>query len=154
MSAALALSPCPSWCTGAHDELACRDRDGTGFVLHRRTLSGRVEVIQHDTTDRDGTVSPGPIAIELDGHMDAPLTISEARELALKLLEVTDGIERAPRRGDAPERFRSRPVLPRYIHDVLCGWRFATPAEDRPGVAWCAGCSCAIAMPPLREGTA
>lgn len=39
-------------------------------------------------------------------------------------------------------------VVPRAIHNVLCGWRVATPQDTTPVVLGCAGCG--LAYP--REG--
>jgi hypothetical protein len=34
-------------------------------------------------------------------------------------------------------------VVPRAIHNVLCGWRVATPQDTTPVVLGCAGCGLA-----------
>lgn len=48
-------------------------------------------------------------------------------------------------RWDEVDGFRMR-IVPAVVHDLLCGWRVATPQESDPVVLGCAGCG--LCYPP------
>ena len=97
----------------------------------------------------DGPDGVGETVIVLDDQGDAPLSLEAARAFGLALLSLADEGGRAPRRAGGARRSRGQLVLSRAVHDaVLCGWRIATRDDDRPELAWCAGCGCAIEIGP------
>ena len=102
------------------------------------------------TNDHPGNPRPAAptlLAILLAEALVDSLGPDDARALATSLLAQADRVARAPRvAGLVPRRHRGRPVLPRHLHDVLCGWRIATRAEGDPTVGWCEGCSCGVAV--------
>jgi len=101
----------------------------------------------HDDPEDPRPAAPVLLAILLAEALVASLGPDDARTLATSLLAQADRVARAPRvAGLAPYRHHGRPVLPRHLHDVLCGWRIATRADGDPTVGWCAGCSCGVAI--------
>ncbi len=99
--------------------------------------------------DPDGLrpAAPALLVILLAEALVTSLGPDEARALAISLLAQADSIARASgMAGLAPCRHRGRPVLPRHVHDVFCGWRISTRDEGDPTVGWCAGCSRGVAI--------
>ena len=77
---------------------------------------------------------------------------AKARAIARALLVLADAVERPPGRPtDGPRHYRGRAIMPRHLHDVWCGWRVATRDDERPDLAWCAGCGLAVTIPVAGE---